>query len=74
MGQIPQDGENGKNVWHFFIFLNLYCEQKIWFFSTFLKFCQLHSKNVIVLIIAHLESELELFEVDDIGDDGDDDL
>ena len=24
--------------------------------------------------LAHLEPELELFEVDDIGDDGDDDL
>ena len=27
-----------------------------------------------VLVLAHLEPELELFEVDDIGDDGDDDL
>ena len=29
---------------------------------------------VFVLVLAHLEPELELFEVDDIGDDGDDDL
>ena len=34
----------------------------------------LDSKNVFVLVLAHLEPELELFEVDDIGDDGDDDL
>ena len=33
----------------------------------------MHSKNVFVLVLAHLEPELELFEVDDIGDDGDDD-
>ena len=26
-------------------------------------------KNVFVLVLAHLEPELELFEVDDIGDD-----
>ena len=45
------------------------------FFSTALKrFSPLHSKNVFVLVLAHLEPELELFEVDDIGDDGDDDL
>ena len=31
-------------------------------------------KNVFVLVLTHLESELELFEVDDICDDGDDDL
>ena len=44
-------------------------------FSTVLKrFCPLHSKNVLVLVLAHLESELELFEVDDICNDGDDDL
>ena len=29
---------------------------------------------VFVLVLAHLEPELELFEVDDIGDDGDDDF
>ena len=48
---------------------------RIWHFSTVLKrFCPWHSKNVFVLVLAHLEPELELFEVDDIGDDGDDDL
>ena len=31
-------------------------------------------KNVFVLVLARLEPKLELFEVDDIGDDGDDDL
>ena len=37
-------------------------------------FCPLDSKNAFVLVLAHLEPELEMFEVDDIGDDGDDDL
>ena len=59
MGQIPQDGENGQNV-AFFYFLE--------------RLCPLDSKNVLVLVLTHLESELELFEVDDIGNDGDDDL
>ena len=36
--------------------------------------CPLDSKKVFVLVLDHLEPELELFEVDDIGDDGDDDL
>ena len=65
-------------IWHFFYFLKLFCDQTVWFFkvfSTVLKrFCPGHSKNVFVLVLAHLEPELELFEVDDIGDDGDDDL
>ena len=49
-----------------YIFLELCCEQTVWcfqLFSTVLKtFCQLHSKNVFVLVLAHLETELELFE------------
>ena len=36
-------------------------------------FCPLHSKNVFLLVLAHVEPELELFVVG-IGDDGDDDL
>ena len=44
-------------------------------FSTFLncseEILSMDSKNVFVLV---LEPELELFEADDIGDDGDDDL
>ena len=44
-------------------------------FSTVLKrFCPLYSTNVFAMVLAHLEPELELFEVDDIDDDGDDDL
>ena len=44
-------------------------------FSIVLKrYCPLESKNVFDLVLAHLEPELELFEVDGIGDDGDDDL
>ena len=39
-------------------------------FSIALKgFCPLDSKNVFVFVLSHLEPELELFEVDDIGDD-----
>ena len=42
-------------------------------FSTVLnRFCPWHSKNVLVLVLAHLEPVPELFEVDDIGDDSDD--
>ena len=44
-------------------------------FSTALKrFCRLQSKNVFILVLAHLEPEQKLFEKDDICDDGDDDL
>ena len=74
MGQIPQEGENSQNVASFF---KLYSDPTVWFFFTFLnlkRFCPLDSKNVFVLALAHLEPELELFEVDDIGDDGDDEL
>ena len=65
-------------MWHFFIifFLALPRPNGLIFqlFSTVLKrFCSLDSIN-IVLVLAHLEPELELFEVDDIGDNGDDDL
>ena len=48
---------------HYFIFL-----------TVLKRFCQSHSKTFFILVLAHLEPELELFEVDDIGDDGDDDL
>ena len=50
----------------------------VWFFQLFStalrRFCPLDSKNDFVLVLAHLEPGIELFEVDDIGDDGDDDL
>ena len=76
MGQVPQDGEIRQNV-AFFIFRS-YAVTKRWFFSIFStvlkRSCPLHSKNVFVSVLARLEPELELFEVDDIGDDGDDDL
>ena len=61
----------------FFIFWSSAVTKRFDFqlFSTVLKrFCPLHSKNVFVLVLANLEPELELFEVIDIGDDGDDDL
>ena len=52
--------------------------KRFYFFQLFLtvlkRFCPSHFKNVFILVLAHLEPELELFEVDDIGDDGDDDL
>ena len=48
------------------------------FFQLFLtvleRFCPLDSKDVFVLVLAHIEPELELSEVDGIGDDGDGDL
>ena len=43
-------------------------------FVFFLQLFGLDSRNVFVLVLAHFEPELELFEVDGIGDDGDDDL
>ena len=55
--------------------VSYFCSQFFQLFSNVLtRFCPLQSKNAFVLVLAHLEPELELFEVDDIGDDGDDDL
>ena len=64
-------------IWHFSIFWSSAVTKRFDFFnfSTVLKrFCPLLSKNVFVSVLAHLKPEIELFEVDDIGDDGDDDL
>ena len=78
MSQIPQDGENGPNVAFSYFSLKLFYDQTVWFFQLFStvlrRFCPLQSKNVFVLVLADLVHELELFEVDDICDDGDDDL
>ena len=78
MGQIPRDGEIKQSVAFYFYFLKFYFDQTVWCFQLFFTllkiFCPLYSKNVFVLVLAHLEPELELFEVDDIGNDGDDDL
>ena len=72
MGQFLQDEENGQNVAFFFSFFGALIWQLL---STVLKrFCPLDSKTVFVLALAHLEPELELFEVVDIGDDDADDL
>ena len=72
MGQFPQDGENGQKVAFFFGAL-LWPNDLI--FSSFLN-CSEEILPVrfyvFVLVLAHLEPELELFEVDDIGDDCDD--
>ena len=65
------------NMYQFINFLKLYCDRtfNFSFKKTVLKrFCPLDSKNAFVLVLAHLEPELEMFEVDDISDDGDDDL
>ena len=71
-GQFSKDGENSQNLAFFFGAL---LSQNGMMFSIFLKrFCLLVSKIVFVFILAHVEPELELFEVDDIGDDCDDDL
>ena len=62
MGQFPQDGENGQNVAFFLFFGALLWPNCLIFSFSF------------VLVLAHLEPKLELFEVDDIGDDCDDEL
>ena len=66
MGQFPQDRENGQNVAYFY-FLELCCDQTVWFFQLFStalkKNYPLDSKIVSVLTLAHLEPELEPFEV-----------
>ena len=74
MNAYGSDYSPGRGKWSKCgIFLRLHCDQTVQLFSTVLKrFCPLDSKNVFVLVLAHLEPEL--FEVDDIGDDGDDDL
>ena len=71
MGQFLQNGENGQNVAFFYALLwpNVFFQL---FLTVLKKFCPLNSKNVFVLVLARLEPELELFEVDDIGNDGDD--
>ena len=69
----------GQGKWSkcgiFFIFFEALLWPNDLISSFFLKkFCPSDSKNVFVLVLPHLEPELELFEVDDIGDYGDDDL
>ena len=63
MGQFFQDVENGQNE-AFYIFFELCCDVVVRLFRPFSavlkRFCP--------------EPELEPFEVDDIDDDGDDDL
>ena len=63
MGQIPQEGENGQNVFYFLFFWS----------STEENFVR-YILRMFFLVLAHLELKLGLFEVDDIGDLGDDDL
>ena len=63
----------------FFIFFwGFAVTKRFYFFQLLLtvlkRFCPLDSKNVLVLVLAHLEPELGLLEVDDIGDDSEDDL
>ena len=67
MGQFRQDGENGQNVALFYFFWSSAVTKRFDFFN----FSQLFwrgfthciLKNVFVLALAHLEPELELFEV-----------
>ena len=64
MGQFPQDGENGQNVAFFIFFWSSAVTKRFDFFN----FSQLFwkdfdrgiLKNVLVLVLAHLEHELEL--------------
>ena len=70
MGQFLQDRENGQNVAFFW---NSALTKQFEFFnlSQFLRrHMPVRFKNVFVLVLAHLEPELEL--LDDIGDDCDD--
>ena len=71
MGQFTEDGENGHNV---AFFLALLWPNDLIFSTVLKRFCPLDSKNVFVFFLSHLDPELQLFEFDDIGDDGDDDL
>ena len=65
MGQFLQDGENGQNV--AFFWGSAVTKQFDFFnFSQLFLFCPLDSKNVFVLVLTHLEPELELFEVREI--------
>ena len=78
MGQFPQDGRNGQNV-AFFLFSCSSAVTKRFDFFTFSQlfwrdFVRYSLKMFFVLVLAHLEPKLVLFEVNDIGDDGDDDL
>ena len=58
-------------VWHFFIFSSSAVTKRFDFFNS----SKLSWKDfVVLLVLAHLEPELELFEADDIGGDGDADL
>ena len=60
-----------------FFFYILYLFLKIFNFVNFSllkRFCPVDSKNVFVLVLPHLEPKLDLFEVDEIGNDGDDDF
>ena len=70
MRQFTHDGKNGiffgALLWPSGLIFQL-------FWTVLKRFCPLDSKNVFVLVLAHEEPELEPFEVDDIGDDGDDD-
>ena len=78
LGQFPQDWENDQNVAFFRFFWRSAVTKLFAFFQIFSnvlkRFCPLHSKNVFALVLAHIKPELELFEIDDVGDDGNDDL
>ena len=78
MGQFSQDGENGQNVAFFLFFWSSTVTKRFDFFN----FSQLFWRDFVCnslkmfsfWFLAHLEPELELSEVDGIGDDGDGDL
>ena len=77
MGQFPQDRENGQNVAFFLFFWSSSVTKRFDFFNSSQLFWGdfvRYNLKMFVLVLADLVHELELFEVDDIGDDGDDDL
>ena len=65
----PRAGKMVK-MWHLSIFWSSAVTRRFDFFQLFStdlkKFCPLDSRYVFVLVLAHLESELVLFEVDDV--------
>ena len=68
-GRFPRTGGMVK-MWHFFNFIILHFDQTVCFFQLFLtvleRLCPLDLK-MFLLVLAHLEPELDLFEADDFN-------
>ena len=62
-GHFPQDGETGQNVAFFFITFGALLLSNGLIFLNCSEILPVGFLNVFVLVLAHLETELELFEV-----------